>query len=139
MTDELAGLRAQRRQLDDRIARAEAADLDAFEEALERLYEAVLAYAADHQLPVDEDRRKNVGLVSFAGLRLELGHDDPDRGLTRSLAVTDEPTGCRVDFSAAPYGLLVAVPPPQALLGLIDGFLASRAAGPATEPPAPPR
>jgi hypothetical protein len=123
--NELHRLSRERDELTRRIDASRVEDRNAFEDALDGLYEAVLAYAAQHQLPVDESSRRidmpnfagyNVNRLSFAGIGVELGHDDGEH--RRYVRVIAEQLGCSAEFDEAP-------PPPQALLGLIDGLRAS--------------
>jgi hypothetical protein len=84
--------------------------------ALDRLYEAVLAYAAQHRLAVDEATWGNVMILTVAGVRVEFRHDDGEH--RRYVAVADERPGYAAYFDEVP-------PSHEELLGVIDRLRAS--------------
>ncbi|MBB2912993.1 hypothetical protein FHS43_004288 [Streptosporangium becharense] len=120
MTD-INALLAQRAELDRQIEELQYGDLKERENVLGGILTAVAEWATSRGHEALRRDLKNWEYITFSGIEVGVGHDGGDRwGLPQtSVTVMDSVSGTDVEFGATP-------PPVQAVIGLLDGLLATR-------------
>ncbi|MER6830201.1 hypothetical protein ABT352_29735 [Streptosporangium sp. NPDC000563] len=118
---DLNALLAQRAELDRQIEELQSGDLKERENTLGGILVAVAEWATARGHEALRRDLKNWEYVTFAGIEVGVGHDGGERwGLPQSsVSVMDSVSGTDVEFGTTP-------PPIQAVLGLLEGLLATR-------------
>lgn len=80
MSKDLAELRRQRAELDQQIAAAESAGIDAWNGALDGLSEMLNALAEERGQEPSDSWRKNVTTLTLGRVQVELGYIEQDYG-----------------------------------------------------------
>ncbi|WP_329093437.1 MULTISPECIES: hypothetical protein [unclassified Streptosporangium] len=118
---DINALLAQRAELDRQIEELQSGDLKERENTLGDILAAVAEWATVRGHEALRRELKNWEYVTFAGIEVGVGHDGGERwGLPQSsVTVMDSVSGTDVEFGTTP-------PPVQAVLGLLEGLLATR-------------
>lgn len=118
---DINSLLAQRAELDRRIEELQSGDLKERENALGDILTAVGEWATTRGHEALRRELKNWEYITFAGIEVGVGHDGGERwGLPQnSVTVMDSVSGTDVEFGTT-------LPPIQAVVGLLEGLLATR-------------